>query len=294
MSSDTTTFIDLNNGILTPDFTRWRAVERFLQRPQLAADQTALTNNTGGSPSTTLAAMVGVDGAGSNAAPLTTTTNSISQLAISVNGLLDANRDFIVAGTNMTSALVTFADGGGITMTTAGAASDSGILLANTNASQSAWGTVKLNTSDRSGFGGVIKTGASVAGVTLWHGLKLTNTSVIATDNDQAFFRFEAGTDTNWQFCWSVSGADYSFDTGIPVTASTSYSWWIYIAANRQPRMAIASGVLNPDEIPIGMPSTQFMTADVDLKVYAGVLATASAAKAVTVRVIGAAKDYND
>jgi hypothetical protein len=291
MASDTSVFIDANTGVFTPDYSRWRAVETFLQRPLLASATANLTNNTGGTPSTTLAAITQVD---TVAASFASTQNSVTQLGNSVNGLLAANQNFIVAGTNMTSALSTFADGGGVTLTTAGASADSAILLANTNTGQSTWGTVKLNTNDRPGFGGVIKTGASIASVTLWAGLKLTDTPVVATDADQAFFRYEAGVDTNWQFVWSVAGEDYQFDTGIEVAASTSYSFWIYIAADRKPRLAIASGVKNPAELVPGMPSTQYMTADIDLKVFVGALAGAAAAKALTVRLLGASKDYND
>ena len=43
--------------------------------------QTDLTDSTGGTPSTTLAVLTGVDGTGSNAAPLTATKDAIASLA---------------------------------------------------------------------------------------------------------------------------------------------------------------------------------------------------------------------
>ncbi len=192
MSSDTTTFIDQNNGIFTPDFKRWRDVERFKQRPALVA---------------------------TSAVPAADTYNTAAMQAA-----LQANRDWAIAGTNAANAGVTYADGGGVVLTTTTTSGDQVILIPQSATNMSSLGTVKYNTSDGTGVGGIIKTASSIASVILWFGLKLTNTSVIATDNDQAFFRYEAGVDTNWQFCWSVSGTDYSFDTGIAVAASTTYS----------------------------------------------------------------------
>ncbi len=42
------------------------------------------------------------------------------------------------------------------------------------------------------------------------------------------------------------------------------------------------------------MPTTQYMTTNIDLKPYLGVQTAATAAKAVTTRIIGLSKDFND
>lgn len=262
MSSDTTSFIDQNNGIMTSDFNRWRYVERFLQRPALVA---------------------------TSAVPAGDTYDTSDMQAA-----LQANRNWAIAGTNAADAGVTYVDGGGVLLTTTTTSGDQVILIPQSATNMSSLGTVKWNTSDVPGVGGIVKTGASIASVIYWFGLKLTNTSVVATDDNQAFFRYEAGVDTNWQFCWSTAGVDYSADTQIPVVAATQYSFWIWIDADLQPRFAIASGTLNPDEIVPGMLTTQYMTANIDLKPYVGVQTATAGAKTLVTRIIGLSKNYND
>lgn len=61
--------------------------------PQTA--MTALTDSSTGSASNTLAVMTGVDGTGSNAAPLTATKNAVASLAAKINAL---RTDLIAAG----------------------------------------------------------------------------------------------------------------------------------------------------------------------------------------------------
>lgn len=52
-----------------------------------------LTDNSTGVASDTLAAMTGVDGTGSNAAPLTATKNAVASLAAKVNAILQVLAD---------------------------------------------------------------------------------------------------------------------------------------------------------------------------------------------------------
>lgn len=73
-----------------------------------------------------------------------------------------ANKDFEVLGTNMTTALVTFAksiyNSGGISLTTAGADADQAILLPSLITDQSQWSAAnRLNTNNQAGWSGWIK-----------------------------------------------------------------------------------------------------------------------------------------
>ena len=58
-----------------------------------SATITALTDSSTGAASDTLAAMTGVDGTGSNAAPLTATKNAIASLAAKINAFRTALRE---------------------------------------------------------------------------------------------------------------------------------------------------------------------------------------------------------
>jgi hypothetical protein len=199
-----------------------------------------------------------------------------------------ANKDFEVLGTNMTTALVTFADGGGITLTTAGADDDQGILLAHLDTNQTSWASTKWNTADECIFETVIETGASIASYQIWAGLKLTNTGTIATDNDQCFFTFNVENTTSaTQFVCvtSRSGTDTETASGVTVAAATSYHLKIVIDSARVPRFYI-NGVL--------AVTAAALTDDVDLKPYIGVQALTGAAKAVIVRGLRCSKTLND
>lgn len=213
---------------------------------------------------------------------ITSTNPTLAQMATRFL----ANRDFEVLGTNMTTALCTFSTGGGVTLTTAGAANDQGILSVHLDTNQTQWSVIDFSTDDEIALGTKIKTGASVADTTLWFGWKLTNTPVVATDNDQAFFRYETSTNSGkWQAVYSASGTDYTIDTGVSVAAATEYKLEIVVDEDRVPRFFI-----NNELVATGTA----LTTGVDLLPYVGVQAGAAAAKAVTVRKLVAAKSNND
>jgi hypothetical protein len=187
-----------------------------------------------------------------------------------------ANRDFEVLGTNAVTASVTFSTGGGIVLTTAGASADSTIVAPHLDTGQTAETTVDWSTSDKPAIAAKIQTGAAITDATIWYGLKLTNTPVVATDNDQVMFRYQAGVnDGKWQAIYSVGGTDYTLDTGVVVAASTHYDLQIDVDGDRVPTFYI-----NGEEVAKGTA----LTANVDLIRYVGVLAGAAAAKAITVR----------
>ncbi len=219
----------------------------------------------------------------------TTSPTAAALLAYTV-----ANKNFEVLGTNMTTALCTFADGGGILLTTAGAAADSAIVLPHLDTNQSTWAATKWNTNDRVGWATRVKTAASI-GCTVWAGLKKTNTPVFTTDTDQAFFRYSdahASYPTKLLACYSVNNTDYELDTGIVMAVSTSYTLEIFIDQFRIPHFFVGVG---EEQTTLRTSGPVAMTSDVDLIPYAGVLAnSATAAKALTVRGIAIQKDDND
>jgi hypothetical protein len=152
-----------------------------------------------------------------------------------------ANNNFEILGANMTSALVTFsATNAGLLLTTATADNDAAIIAPHLDTKQTAWAGIKWGTENQVEWTGSIKTGSSVATTGIWCGLKLTNTEVIATDNDQAYFRYNTDdSNTTWHVITSRAGTDVDFDTGVAVAANTQYKMQIKIDAFRVPRFYI-------------------------------------------------------
>jgi hypothetical protein len=194
------------------------------------------------------------------------------------------NPNFEILGTNSTTALATAAAGGGVTITTAGAAADSMIILPHLATVVTAWKTVSWSTSLRPVFEVSLLTGASVANQTIWAGLKLTNTPVTATDNDQVFVRVQ---DTVSGGAFTLVTSNNNVDTVtvstiIPV-AATTYHIKIKVDANLIATLFI-NGV-------IAAKSSAALRA-VNLIPYVGILAgAAAAAEAVTVRGIKLSQD---
>lgn len=174
-----------------------------------------------------------------------------------------ANKDFEVLGTGATTDDVTFSTTtAGLLLTTDGSSSQQVIIAPHLDTNQTAWQVTKWGTENQVIWEAVVRTGASVASVILWAGLKLTNDQDIATDNDQAFFRFDAGV-ANWEAVYSVGGvADTEVNTGVVVAADTNYYFRIEIDSDRIPHFFI-----NDDEVAVGTA----LTNDVDLIPYVGV-----------------------
>jgi len=197
------------------------------------------------------------------------------------------NKDFEVLGTNMTSALATAAAGGGVTMTTATAAADQFILAPHLDTKQTSWSGTKFNTLDQVAWRTRVKTSASIADLTLALGLKLTNTTALATDDNQAFFRYAPATNGGrLQFCYSISGTDYEYDLGVAIAVSTTYELAIAIDENRKPFVYVNGDLLFAGNLAL--------TTDIDLIPYIAGLNGAAAAKSLTVRAIDISKTDND
>jgi len=153
-----------------------------------------------------------------------------------------ANRDFETLGTNYTTALTTFAaTSAGILMTTATADQDQALLLPHLDTNQTAWSGTKWGTENQVEWECSIQI-AQTDNEKVWAGLKLTNDQLVATDDDQAFFKFATDATngesltsaTKWNFVHSIGGTDYISILPITVAANTPYHFKIKIDSDRK------------------------------------------------------------
>jgi hypothetical protein len=125
---------------------------------------------------------------------------------------VSVNSDFEVLGTGGSADDVTADPEGGILCETDATASQEVIIAPHLDAGQSAWTSTTWGTDRETWFETAVKTAAALADV-YWAGLKLTNTAVVATDANQAFFR--ATNTGNWAAVYSIGGTDTETDTGV-------------------------------------------------------------------------------
>ncbi len=195
------------------------------------------------------------------------------------------NLDFELLGTNAVDGSSALSESGGVTLTTAGASGDQVILVPHLDTAQSAWAKAGLwGTEDQVIYEAIVKSGASIADTILWAGLKLTNTSVVATDNDQVYFRYEAGANSGkWTLVHSRGGTDTTTVAQLAVAASTEYRLRIEIDADRK----ISANVNN---VPVEFPIREALVTNINLIPYIGVQAAAAAAKALDVRLLACSR----
>jgi hypothetical protein len=214
-----------------------------------------------------------------------------------------ANTNFEILGANASSDDVTFSTGAsseaGIVLTTDTADNDQVIVLPHLDTNQTAWTGILWGTENQVEWECAIRTGASIANVGIWAGLKLTNTPVYATDDDQAYFLFATDNDmgaitttAKLHFVYSISNTDYITDLGIALAASTTYKLRIVIDSNRQVSVYV-NGVqygLTSSTTAGGTTQTTTttlstaLTDDIDLIPYVGVQAlVGSSAKTLTI-----------
>ena len=216
-----------------------------------------------------------------------------------------ANRDFETLGTNMTTALTTFpGTSAGIKMTTAGADQDQAILLPHLDANMSAWSKVLWGTENSVEWECSIMLPA-LDNQKVWAGLKLTNDQLVATDDDQIFFKFQSDatnseaftTFANWHLVHSIGGTDYISKLPIAVAANTPYHLKIKIDSDRKATCFVngvqynitstagSTGGTAVTAVEAGKAATKSaaLTNDVDLIPYVGIEAGAAAAEAVDV-----------
>ena len=204
-----------------------------------------------------------------------------------------ANKNFETLGTNYTTALTTFATtSAGILMTTATADQDQAILLPHLDTNQSSWSGTKWGTENQVEWECSIQI-AQTDNEKVWAGLKLTNDQLIATDDDQAFFKFATDATngesltsaTKWNFVHSIGGTDYISILPITVAANTPYHFKIKIDSDRkaaifvngiQYHVTTTSGSTGGTAVTAVQPSetavkTAAITNDVDLIPYIGI-----------------------
>tara|TARA_Y100000310_G_scaffold199226_1_gene199212 strand:- start:1923 stop:2705 length:783 start_codon:yes stop_codon:yes gene_type:complete len=207
------------------------------------------------------------------------------------------NRNFEVLGTNMTSALATFADGGGCTVTTAGADGDQAVIIPHLDTKQSAWAQAKWNSDDEVGYETMMELGATItAGIWLF-GLT-EDTSIDATDpwvptedTDYVYIGYSTAADTNWTLYYG-NGTDYAIDLGITPAASTHYGMQISFDKDRFINVYMSDG---DSEFKHIHKTKNAMTADTDLTPRFHVEENGGgAARAATCRYLAIGKTYND
>ena len=208
------------------------------------------------------------------------------------------NRNWEALGTNMTTALCTFAStSAGVLATTAGADQDQAILTPHLDTAATAWAGTKWGTENETHFETSIMLPA-IDNQKVWAGLKLTNDQLVATDDDQIYFKFqtdatnsEAFTDfTKWHFVHSIGGTDYISQLPITVAANTPYHLKITIDSDRkasifvngvQYNVTTTSGSTGGTAVTTGTTPSTALTDDIDLIPYVGIEAGAAAAEAV-------------
>ena len=236
-------------------------------------------------------------------------SDSTSPTAAAFAAYTIANKDFEVLGTNMTTALCTFdTTRGGITITTATADEDQAIIAPHLDTNQSAWQVVKWGSENSLRYQAIVSANA-IDNQKWWAGLKLTNDQLVATDADQAFFKFqtdatnsEVFTDyTLLHFIYSVGGTDYITALPITVAANTSYDLVIDINSDRKITIwvnGIQYNVANTAGSTGGTAATRVypgtaatlsnaLTNDIDLIPYIGIECGAAAAEALDVHYQG-------
>jgi hypothetical protein len=208
------------------------------------------------------------------------------------------NRNWEALGTNMTTALCTFnTTSAGIVATTAGADQDQAILTPHLDTAATAWAGCLWGTENQVHFETSIALPA-IDNQKVWAGLKLTNDQLVATDADQAFFKFqtdatnsEAFTDyTLLHFVHSIGGTDYISALPITVGATTIYHLKITIDSDRklsifvngqQYNITSTSGSTGGTAVTTGTTKSAAMTDDIDLIPYVGIEAGDGAAEAI-------------
>ena len=214
-----------------------------------------------------------------------------------------------VLGTNMTTALCTFdTTRGGLTITTAGADQDQAIIAPHLDTDHSGWAGTLWGTENSTEWECSISTNA-IDNQKVWAGLKLTNDQLIATDDDQLFFKFqtdatnsEAFDDyTKLHFVHSIGGTDYISVLPITVAANTTYHLKISIDSDRKATIYVngvnynitstAGSTGGTDVTAVGRThgpaKTAALTDDIDLIPYIGIEAGAAAAEALDVHYQG-------
>jgi hypothetical protein len=214
------------------------------------------------------------------------------------------NVDWEALGTNMTTALATFATtSAGILATTAGADQDQAILTPHLDTAATAWAGCLWGTENEVHWETSIMLPA-IDNQNVWAGLKLTNAPEVATDANQAYFNFLTDADNSGQsftdftklhFVYSVANTDYISQLPITVAANTPYHLKMEIDSDRkiaifvngiQYNVTSTSGSTGGTAVTTGTTKSTALTDDIDLIPYNGIEANAGAAEALNTHYI--------
>ena len=226
------------------------------------------------------------------------------------------NRNWEALGTNVTTALVTFATtSAGILATTAGADEDQAIITPHLDTAATAWAGCLWGTENSVHFETSIMLPA-LDNQKVYAGLKLTGTAnaqLVATDDDQVFFKYQTDATNSeafddyavWHFVHSIGGTDYITALPITVAANTPYHLKIKIDSARKATIFVngiqynvantagsTGGTAVTEVQPSALPvKTAALTDDVDLIPYVGIEAGAAAAEAVNVHYVSCSRN---
>jgi len=218
------------------------------------------------------------------------------------------NRNWEALGTNMTTALCTFATtGAGVLATTATADQDQAILTPHLDTAATAWAGTLWGTENSVHFETSLQIPA-LDNQKVWAGLKLTNDQLVATDANQMFFKYqtdatnsEAFTDfTKWHFVHSIGGTDYISVLPITVAINTPYHFKIEVDSDRkaaifvngiQYNVTTTAGSTGGTAVTTGTTRTAALTDNIDLIPYVGIEAGAAAAEAVNVHYVACSRN---
>jgi hypothetical protein len=209
------------------------------------------------------------------------------------------NRNWEALGTNMTTALCTFAGtSGGVKATTAGADQDQAIITPHLDTAATAWAGCLWGTENSVHWETSIQLPA-IDNQNVWAGLKKSNVPELATDTDQAYFQFLTDADNSGQtftdftklhFVHSINGTDFISQLPITVAADTIYHLKIEIDSDRkaaifvngiQYNVSSTSGSTGGTAVTTGTTKSGALKNDVDLIPYNGIEANAAAAEAL-------------
>jgi len=177
----------------------------------------------------------------------------------------NANTDFELLGTNANIADFSWSTiNGGLLLETGGADNDQVIILPHLDAKITSWSSVLWGTENQVVWEVQLMSTAVITPILVWAGLKLTSDPVTATDDDQAYFKFDTDVSlqTTIQCVYSIAGTDVTVDSGVTYAAATAYNLRIEIDSRRIPHFFI-----NEVEVAIGTA----LTNDIDLIPYVGV-----------------------
>jgi hypothetical protein len=204
---------------------------------------------------------------------------------------LNADHHWEVLGSGAVSSDVTYSAEGGINLATHGGGTNTTYLAPHLNTNQSPWTVFTWGSDQEATVEFDIATGSSIANnVVIYAGFKLTGTSVMATDADQAYFRFSSGQSSgHWEGIYSIADSDNVIDSGVTVAASTRYHLKVAIDSARVPHFYIGAG-LNAATTLVG--SGTALTDATDFIPYVGILEASAAVKNLRVLGIAASRLY--